>query len=351
MSSLLTSAYKICNNSTQALVYGFRYCKYKSIKDTLIEQSSKLATDLNSFFLKIFDYQIGNPLRSDYNIEGLEIDKIDFDRPSNRIPRTCKSALVDIVFENYKRKKTGKEIIPVLFCIDVSGNIAPFSVTAETLASKNSHFNDLCTFKELRRAYKLCKEFDDEEIRAVAEETFKFVKVNVKDDEEGWSNFEKGNVDDCVLEQIKAPWDDPKWMSAWTKRQETVESSSRKTLSWRAQLARLKSKFLEPVQSYSSSSQTCSSSSSSSSSSNNSSLSSSLSFAIPVDQIPLAIDSEALLSSPVLSIDTSSSSDDETESSKSIDLFIDCSDFQLAPEKIEVSPSQLNSCPQESQQV
>src|SRR5689334_24479424 len=78
---------------------------------------------------------------------------------------------------------------PILFCIDGSNNDTDTPLTPENLASKKEDFNSLVTFKELRRAYKLCEEIDDKEIRDVAKRSFKFVKVNVPSDEDGRKKF------------------------------------------------------------------------------------------------------------------------------------------------------------------
>jgi len=137
-------------------------------------------------------------------IEGRQIERIPYtDSP---LPlASCKAGMVNIVFENYKRSKEGLTLIPILFCIDIDDNRYPHdikSIIHKKLSTK------CFTHSELRRAYKLCCELEDEELKEIAQKTFKFVKVKIIDRNYG-------------LESIPAPWENRNWAVTWAKRKET----------------------------------------------------------------------------------------------------------------------------------
>jgi hypothetical protein len=219
MTKLESSAFKICNNSPQIMIYGFQHCGYEEILYEL--------TGSTSPFQKIFDGSCG--VISEKTLEGSEIQKIGFD--SDKSSRAFKSALVNIVFENYKRKKQGKEMIPILFCIDCKNN--PYPPYPDTITSKLPFYNQKITHKELRRAYKLCEEFEDPEIRQIARQSFRFVKV---------INLDDG---DRTLELLPAPWQHKDWDTTWSKRMKAPKLSTEKSKKtfWRKELATMKAEF------------------------------------------------------------------------------------------------------------
>jgi hypothetical protein len=147
-----SSALELCKPSKHVVVYGYSGCKYEEATCAL--RNSKL-------FEKVFDWTISNGGRT---------------TSDNRvIDNFCsgeqfKAALVDVVFENYERRKLGLAPLVVLFCADIDKH--RFSFTAENLCSRDPDMPHY-THKEMRRAYKLCCEFENPEIRKVANETFK----------------------------------------------------------------------------------------------------------------------------------------------------------------------------------
>lgn len=208
-----SSALEVCKPGKQVVVYGFSGCKYQEVTSAIYK--SKL-------FEKVFDWTITHGGRT--TSENRVID--DFCSGDE-----FKATLVDVVFENYERRKLGLAPLVVLFCADIDKNRFPF--TAETLCSRDPNMPHH-THKEMRRAYKLCCEFENPEIRNVANETFKFVKL-VRSKAES-SAYE--------MQEIDAPWKSREWAEAWAKRKEGKVPRSRKSLcnrygktsDWRADL-------------------------------------------------------------------------------------------------------------------
>src|SRR5690349_10916639 len=122
-SALLASSSKVCNNSQEVMVYGFGKFKYLYIAKHLEKLSTKYATSSNMFFQKVHRYEVGKPYEKNSTLKG-DISKVEYEDSSHfsNIPRICKSGLVNMVMENYKREQRGEEIIPILFCIDGSNN-------------------------------------------------------------------------------------------------------------------------------------------------------------------------------------------------------------------------------------
>ena len=209
------SANKVMDGSQQALVYGYTHCMYMQVSDALKRSSPSR---------KIFDYKLGDrktlPKRIT-TLEGRKIEQLDFGPEETRRSQ-FKNGLVNLVLENYKREKEGLPLIPILFCTDIDHS--PYPVSAEIITSKNNEFNSLITHSELRRAYKLCYEFDDEAFKKIALKSFRFIKLK-----------EAANAPKYLLEQIKAPWDSPDWKNLWVSRKKTSQNST-KQISWKSQL-------------------------------------------------------------------------------------------------------------------
>lgn len=123
------------------MVYGWAHCKYDEVANALFQGQLHIQ--------KVFCWVLGckDALPDEVTtlegraIEQVEVDEIhlkktykkasnekventevkdehnDFD--SRLITRQCKAGLTNIVFENYKRKKEGLPIIPVIFCVDI----------------------------------------------------------------------------------------------------------------------------------------------------------------------------------------------------------------------------------------
>jgi hypothetical protein len=186
---------------------------------------------------KVHSYRIGDPFDSTAKtIAGRRLNNLFFTGseyllqhqapPPNVqkqvIGRECKTAITNVVLENYKRKKEGKPLIPVLFCIDIDGN--PNPARFDRLAAKHPKFNNQITYKELRRAYKLCTH-ENPSIRAVALETFKFIKLT------------KNRDGEYTPMSIAAPWAHSLFSSMWDMRKKVSKSQPKKAyVNWREQL-------------------------------------------------------------------------------------------------------------------
>jgi hypothetical protein len=127
--------------------------------------------------------------------------------------RTCKAGITNLLLENYKRVKEGKEIIPALFCMDIVDN--EFSPTTKSVTAKDVAQNNLVTHSELRRCYKLCRELENSEhvelreMAEIARQMFKFVKIVKKGDK-------------AALEKIPALWELPGFSEAMQTRKEVT---------------------------------------------------------------------------------------------------------------------------------
>ena len=186
--SFRDSLSKICKGSDQAMIYGWRHCGYYLM-------SSGIEFDYQGPIKKAYKYAVGD--RTDPTIgevvttlEGRRMNLIDYDTSEKELSRTCKTALANVVLENYKRQKEGLPLIPIIFCIDITNNKQPYSI--EKICSKEAKLNGQITHRELRRAYKLCTH-PNPKIRAIALQTFKFTKLCV-------------STVALSLEQIPAPW-------------------------------------------------------------------------------------------------------------------------------------------------
>lgn len=178
----------ICQWSKQVVVYGPHHCGYSKIAHAINMDSSSIVK-------KSFTWSIADPLVTDdwslKTFEGRKMHQLAFEPGyTETIGRLCKTGLTDVVLENYKREKEDLPLIPVLFCIDITDNPRPFLPAA--ILSKVDGLNGQITHKEIRRAFKLCTH-PNADIRRIALQTFKFVKLNVG---EGPSS----------LKQIPAPW-------------------------------------------------------------------------------------------------------------------------------------------------
>jgi hypothetical protein len=248
MTSLLlaldkTSLLTICKGANQVMVYGSKQCKYEEIARSLRGMTKEETFPLK----KVLTWCVandGSDSTEKSTAEGRKMDVIPFDNPGffpQSTSRPCKTALTDLVLENYKRKREGKALIPLLFCIDIDKN--PYPLSAEEMLTKDRDLNNLIFHKEMRRAYKLCHDPKvDPKIRAIAQETFKFVKVTVDKDKTH------------AFQQVQAPWSSAKEPSKVSdefaielelRKEESVSRAKPAYACWRTQLARRAAAFDE----------------------------------------------------------------------------------------------------------
>lgn len=229
------SIIQVCDGADQVVVYGWKHCNYHEVSDAIIKMSK--ASDFP--IKRIFDYTMGNPFKEGCcTLEGRDLNNLVFegtellstgsgvqttlDLVVKVIPRTCKTAITNLVLENYKRILEGDVPIPLLFCIDIDDNPQPFSI--DRMTSKELQFNTQITYKELRRAYKLCTYYNPA-VRLAAEKTFKFVRLK-----------KIGDVS-YALQQIAAPWDHPNRTVYWLVRTLLKTSPPKhEDVDWRKQL-------------------------------------------------------------------------------------------------------------------
>jgi hypothetical protein len=186
---------EICSDcDTNMLVYGFQHCKYSVVRD---------AIDLFKP-LKTYDSSAGSEHERTQGINFKIVSGMDdYPRESkNSIKRCCKAALVNIIIENYHRSLHGKPLIAILFCTDIENNLHPESLT--NFLDRNLNF---ITNSELRRAFKLCCDSRiDPKIRAIAQVTFRFVRIHEQIPQDNLLSIIMGTKEFC-FERIGAPWE------------------------------------------------------------------------------------------------------------------------------------------------
>lgn len=271
-------------------VYGFQHCKY-----TPVAERFKAAG------IAAIDWAIGNEdvayAREDQSrafqvksgVKELPLDTHG-DADSNAVNRRfCKSGLVNFVMEQVRKKRKGEQTDKMIFCIDVSenGGRNPIPLTSENLLSKTKtvtipphnsvlHMNKIITHSELRRAFKLCNDPSvDKEIRDVANEVLKFVRVTETTTATSSTEIQtlEREVDDIGgrvkkpvpvevttvettaeidLVEIPAPWKAADFAVHWNARKAMSPATrSEKAHDWRKQanlqLARLKLETVKTV--------------------------------------------------------------------------------------------------------
>lgn len=230
------SLHKVGKGSDQTMIYGWAHCCYYVMKDF----TERAIAQKSSPIKKIYSYGVGKPNVSDQDVgkvttlEGRRMNllksKTSLDVLKNTY-RECKTAITNVVLENYKRQQEGLPLIPIVFAIDITKNPRPTNV--QNICSKYYKLNKQITHKEIRRAYKLCSH-PNPKIRAIACQTFKFVKVCM--DTNG----------SATLEQIPAPWADSidsphrdsyAFTSSWKARKKESSSAPKPDkYNWRKQL-------------------------------------------------------------------------------------------------------------------
>jgi hypothetical protein len=210
----------ICNDANQALVYGWKSCLYEEVANTLINQNSPIK---KVFLHNISGFSASKEERT--TLEGRVIEQIPTTLDS--ISRTCKTAITNLMLENYKRSQEKSPLIPLIFCYDIKDN--NFITTPESITSRGRDSNKRITNKELRRCYKMCCELEnDPELKAIAEvarESLKLAKL-AGDGHAGYR-----------MELLQPFWESPEWDAKWQERVATKRPADpSKVHLWREQL-------------------------------------------------------------------------------------------------------------------
>lgn len=102
--------------------------------------------------------------------------------PEYRTARThAKDTITNILIENYKREKSGKPLLGLIFCVAYNDEFKKFSTDLSRVAQSSSKTSrDTITDAEIRRVYKHYQD-TNQEVQEIAKKTFKFVSVNVKE--------------------------------------------------------------------------------------------------------------------------------------------------------------------------
>ena len=246
------SAKKIVGDAKEIMLYGFAYAHYIDVARAL--------SDTVPTVKKVFDYTMGNSNERLISEEtGRSIAKLRYksmasghDAAVKRLARICKSGLVNLVFENYKRQKRYEPIIPLIFCIDSNTKKVQEYSSLEGITSCDASLKKVITYKELRRLAKLCftlRDSDDPELKElseVARQTLKMVRVDVD-----------ASSGAHVLKEVPSPWDDPKWEEKWDERIQKKHAQTSKEyeqvfskIGWRRELSTLIKEFKKEIEPY-----------------------------------------------------------------------------------------------------
>lgn len=181
---------KICGNCEQVIVYGFGKYNYLEVIMALNLSGDTQATSAPEYIYEHPDL-----------------------KSSSKMGRfsSYKQPLVDLILTNIKRRREGKELIPLIFIV---GNEKEIYDPSE-IAKRQESTTKWITYSELRRCFKLISNFGDE-ITNIAKETLKFVKV---------IPGENGHR----FESVEPFWLDDKWEQAWSARKNQPIDSDKKT--------------------------------------------------------------------------------------------------------------------------
>lgn len=239
----------------EIMVYGYADAGYNGVsisfeKDTRSEDCP---------IKKLYDYNIGNATYefaspsakklvenklTQPNGRKIEQIKLNYNQSSdpakktNRLEEVCKSALANIVLENFKRNELGDPLVPVLFLVK-SDRMKEAYDTPENVTLRTGE--NYITNREIRRCYKLCtpneilKDIENPtpemELLAVkladtAKETFKFAEVAVMPKQKTFS-------------AKLAAWEQEGWDEKWNERRTNKPQSEEKQDPWNVQLLKL----------------------------------------------------------------------------------------------------------------
>lgn len=197
----MASLKQIVDNSDEITVFGLRSCLYMKLIDELRH---------NDFIVN-------------FHSSHRSFDLIDFD-DDGCIKREFKAIITSLIFENYKRIKEGKKLIPLIFCVELeketNANYRSIltSLNIEKVASSRVGYTD----SELRRCYKI---FNIDELKIIAQNTFKFVKL-----------VEYSDKRYSVI-QVPSFWENQIWERRWNERHLSANQANvNKNYPWRKTL-------------------------------------------------------------------------------------------------------------------
>lgn len=173
---------EICGTSKAVVIYGLNYKHNEKIRDAI----SRTNLGLNVYLYDSIPFKM---LKSN----------------EDNTKRLCKTTLVNLILENYQRKRNDQPIIPLIFCLNYEDNRIKIEFNARKAATSHSAPSANITDAEIRRIYKIYLH-QDLEIKHLVLETFKFVKlVKTKNNQE-------------QFEIIAAPFLNETWEQAWKYR-------------------------------------------------------------------------------------------------------------------------------------
>ncbi len=216
----------------EAMVYGFRHAHYLEVQKALCATGSPIQ--------QVYDWALGSSEKPAVSkITKKPLEQIRFQKKGagkKPISRLCKAGITNLILENYKRRKEGNEIIPLIFCVGSKNpnkeayepSLGENPPSLRTIAGRST----VVTHSELRRAFRLCKDFMHSpdpvlrEIAEVARDTIKLVTVDQDEKSDSYS-----------LQQISPTWDDAQWDIEMRGRKATRPARiGQKLFKWRHEL-------------------------------------------------------------------------------------------------------------------
>lgn len=210
---ILKKSIEEISKNNQLMIYGFQHCKYLEVAAILKKHSFSILTFDSRDTLE------GSLARIPYTIVS----------PSS----LCKAQLVNLVFENYKREKMKKKLIPLIFFVDIENNKYP--LTPKEWTSKDPRLNHIVTFQELKRLYKICEFTKNSDL--TEEETHKLSRVCKAIEQIGKKMVIPVRLNkNSTITILSFPWHNKQFPTYWHTRMQTASSPSAFKINWRREL-------------------------------------------------------------------------------------------------------------------
>jgi hypothetical protein len=194
--------------SKTVMVYGAEEARYRDVARTFRTNGFTIINMSRS-------YSWDNLLEPVRDHEGNSITIIN---QCVRVSSVCNSWLATIIAENVARRRAGRPLIPIIFCIGSRNNDTDESNLLES-TELTTRQNTRVTASEVRRAFKLCSHST---VGAIARESFRFVN--------SCYYYDPVSNTDVIsaLEDLLPPWENPRWHSCWTERMSTHNAKKEK---------------------------------------------------------------------------------------------------------------------------
>ncbi len=186
--------------NNQVMIYGVKFCP---IAKWLIDEVD------TGRFSDVFDFSIqsypSKPVSDGSFIVPIQCPRHESSIYgfSTQLSSRCKAGLVTMVLTNYQREKEDLPLIPIAFILEQESS--KWDIKQAFDRARHKSYTDA----EIRRAYKLCCDPRvDERLRAIAQRSFNFLRINTLSDP---------TSTEPQFEKVPAPWDSDEWKELWSQ--------------------------------------------------------------------------------------------------------------------------------------